>query len=144
MIWQVSGIILPTRYQTGLELETVADSMEHTSIEVDVSHLQEKCIDIVAVEIVAAGVPGPLWMWVELSPLPSTLSSAYWSAIGGGGGVLPPMAPLVGIGTGDMATVHTFRLPWTQHSDFARLVVQTPVAAAAASWLVQARLGGKG
>ncbi len=144
VIWQPSGLILPTIYQTELETESVADALEHTSIEVDVRHLKDKSIQIVAIEIVAAGVPGPLWMWVELSSFPSTLSTAFWGAIGGGGGSLVPLDPRIGIGTGVHLTVHPFILPWSIHSDYVRLVVQTPVPAAAASWLVQARLAGKG
>ncbi|MDO8635686.1 MAG: hypothetical protein Q7R34_05495 [Dehalococcoidia bacterium] len=144
VIWQPSGLILPTVYQTELETESVADALEHTSIEVEVRHLKDKSIQIVAMEIVAAGVPGNLQMWVETSPYPSTLSTAFWAAIGGGGGVIAPTSPVVGVGTGVHLTVHTFILPWSIHSEYVRLVVQTPVAAAAASWLVQARLSGKG
>ncbi len=148
---QVPSIILPAvPILTGTELETVNDLLEHTSLEIDtggsLAYLQEKVIFVVATEIVVAGVPGPLWAWVELSPYLSTTSTAYWAAIGGGGGALAPLAPLIDAPTGVTLTVHTFILPWTIHSPYARLVIQTPVAAtpATAFWTCQAMIAGKG
>lgn len=103
----------------------------------------------------ALAIPGNLWLWVELSPVASTTSTSYWSAIGGGGGPLDPatglpyiapVAPAIEVATGVNGTVHTLILPWAIHSPYARLVVQTPVAAAlpAAFWVVQALISAKG
>lgn len=143
---QVPSIILPGVWSVGTETETVADLLEHTSIELDVEELQEKCVQIVATEAVAAGVPGNLWAWIELSPYVTTTSGSYWAAIGGGGGALAPTAPLIIVGTGVNLTPHSFFLPWVAHSLFARLVIQTPVAAGlpGAFWVVQAIFSGKG
>ncbi len=148
---QVPSIILPAvPILTGAELETVNDLLEHTSLEIDIggslAYLQEKTIFVVATEIVVVGVPGPLWAWVELSPYLSTTSTAYWAAIGGGGGALAPLTPHIEAPTGVNLTVHTFILPWTVHSPYARFVVQTPVSATPATsfWTVQAILAGKG
>jgi len=153
---QVPSIILPTTGAT----ELIMDVVEHTSLEFPVEYLQEKQIHIVAVEtaLVPAAIPGPLWCWVELSPYPSANSSywdtplptstAFWAAIGGGGGALPPVAPLIEISAlaGAVGTLtHSLILPWAIHSAWARLVVQTPVAPAlpAAFWVVTAMLSAK-
>ena len=217
---QVPSIILPTVWSIGTETETVADLLEHTSIEVPVEFLQEKQVHIFATEVgraigvivggpfmvgeaivgvpsgatglvmaqganwieifniagvfavgdvitgvvsgafinggLAFAVPGNLWCWVELSPYPSANSTywawplptttAYWAAIGGGGGFLAPTAPLIEVGTGINGVVHSILIPWTQHSAWARLIIQTPVAAALpnALWLVQAIFSAKG
>jgi len=138
------SIILPTVWVLGTETETVADALEHISLEIDISYLQEKTIQIVATEVVVAGAPGNLWIWVELSPYLTPTSAAYWAAIGGGGGALAPVAPLIEVGTGVNLTIHSIIIPWAIYSPFARLVVQTPVPGAAAFWLVQAIASGKG
>ena len=139
---QFPSIILPIVAPLWTETETVTDALEHTSLEFDVTYLQEKCIQILATEA-GFGAPGPLNVWVELSPVLSTTSALYWAAIGGGGGVIVPTAPVVIVGTGVAGTVHTFMLPWTIHSNYARLVIRTPIPAAAAGWLVQAVASGK-
>lgn len=143
---QVPSIVLPAvTIRTGTEIETVTDLVVHTGIEFPVSYIQDKTINIVATEIVVVGVPGPLWAWVELSPVPTTTSGAYWNAIGGGGGTLAPLAPVIIAPTGVNLTVHTFSIPWTMHSPYARLRIQTPVAATptTAFWTVQAIVSGK-
>ena len=143
---QVPSVILPTVWRLGTETETVANLLEHTSLEFSVAHLQEKLVFIMAIEIVVFGVPGNLNCWMELSPVLSTTSAAYWAAIGGGGGARPPAAPTIEVATGVNATVHTILIPWSIHSPFARLIIQTPVAAAPATafWVVQALITGKG
>jgi len=149
-ILQVPSVILPTIPDwlqfVGTETEAVDDLVEHTSIEFEVKYLRDKTIHISAVEVVAAGIPGNLWCWVELSPYPTTISAAYWAAIGGGGGFIVPTAPLIEVGTGVTGTIHTIILPWNIHSEFARLVIQTPVAAGLplAYWAVQAIICGQG
>lgn len=157
MIAQTPTLILPTNYGAGTgtlaSTETVADVLEHTSIDIPVWRLQEKQAHIMATEIVAAGIPGPLWVWVELSPYPTTnnllwpspypASAAYWGAIGGGGGALVPIAPTIEAGTGVNGTVHNFFIPWNQHSAWARVVIQTPVLVATAFWVVQVLFSGK-
>jgi hypothetical protein len=152
---QAPWIILPTTVVLGTETETVADLVEHTSIEFPVEYLQEKEIHITAAEVVIFGVPGDLNCWVELSPAPSAnnlmypaplpATAAYWAAVGGGGGAIVPTAPLVEAATGVMGTVHSILIPWAIHSAWARLVIQTPVSAtpATAFWIVQAIFSGK-
>lgn len=151
---QAPSLILPRVWVTGLETELITDLVEHTSIEFPVEFLQEKIVHILAVEAVAAGVPGNLQVWVELSPLPSANSAywaaplptavAYWAAIGGGGGFsLPPVAPVVEVGTGVDGTIHTIIIPWVIHSGWARVVVQTPIPVVTAFWAIQILFSGK-
>jgi len=153
-IIQVPSIVLPQVWQFGTETETVADLVTHTSIDIPVESLQEKVVHVMAVEVVAMGVPGNLLCWIETSPVPSTTSTAYYSAIGGGGGSLdpvtglpyiPPTVPLVEAALGVNGTVHSISLPWEIHSAYCRLVVQTPVApfAATAFWILQAVVSAK-
>ena len=147
MTRQVSSIILPDltgRIEIlGTEVETVADALEHTSMEFPVAYLEHKTIHILATEVVAAGVPGVLNCWVELSPVLTTLLGAYWGAIGGGGGAMPALSPVVEVGVGVNGRVHNILIPWTMNSPFARLVIQTPVPVATAFWLVQALVYGE-
>jgi len=147
---QVPSIILPTVAPLGTETEAIDDLVEHTSLEFLVENLQEKTIHILATEAVAFGVPGNLLCWVELSPYPSTIFAGppgvgYWSAIGGGGGVLVPLTPIIEVATGVNLTAHTINIAWNIHSRYARLVIQTPVAAALpwAFWGVQAIFEGR-
>jgi len=151
---QAPWVILPTTVVLGTETETVADLVEHTSIEFPVEYLQEKQIQILATEVVLFGVPGALNCWVELSPVPSAnnlmwpaplpVVATYWAAIGGGGGAMVPTAPLVEAATGVMGAVHSILIPFQIHSAWARLVVQTPVAAtpATAFWIIQTIFSG--
>ncbi len=153
---QAMSIVLPRVAPTGVETELMRKLLEHTSLEFQNEYLQEKTIHIFAVESTAGGMPGPLWCWIELSPLPSVnmgnwpipypASPAYWAAIGGGGGALAPVAPHIEVPTGVDGTVHTFLIPWVIHSPWARLVIQTPVAATPLTdfWAVQAIVSGKG
>ncbi|GAI59145.1 unnamed protein product, partial [marine sediment metagenome] len=134
----------------GTEVETINDLVEHTSIEFPVEFLQEKEIHIIATEVVDVGVPGNLNCWVELSPMPSAnnlmwpaplpFNPAAWAAIGGGGGILPPTVPVIEVATGVNAVVHNILIPWGIHSAWARLVIQTPVAATPLDdyWILQA------
>lgn len=154
MINQVLSIILPTSAPLGTEVEIINDLVEHTSIEFPVEYLQEKEIHIVATEVIVAGVPGNLQCWVELSPIPSINNlmwpaplpaiATYWAAIGGGGGAMVPIAPLVEVATGADGTLHSILIPWAIHSAWARLVIQTPVSAtpATAFWILQAVFSG--
>lgn len=142
---QVPSLVLPRVWSLGTETEIIADLVEHTSLEFAVDHLRDKTVRLLATEVVAVGVPGNLLVWVELSPVLSTTSGLYWAAIGGGGGALAPLAPTVEVATGVNGTVHTILLPWGIHSAFARVVVQTPVAAAlpTAFWAVQVLIEAK-
>ena len=139
---QVPSIVLPTIWTLGTETETVADVATHTSIEFSVNSIQNKTVHVFAQEVVFAGVPGPLWAWIELSPYPTTVFGGYWAAIGGGGGMLPPTAPVIIAGVGVNLAIHGFFLPWAIHSEYARLVIQTPVTVATAVWLIQAQISG--
>lgn len=146
MFIQVPSIILPTVWHLGTETEIIADLVEHTSIDVPVKALTDKLVYVIATEIITAGVPGPLWLWVEVSPIASTTSAAFYAAIGGGGGALPPLAPVREAPTGVTTTVHNLLLPWGIHSEYARVVAQTPVAATplTAFWAVQVLVAAKG
>jgi len=148
---QVPWIILPTIVVLGTEVETINDLVEHTSREFPVEYLQEKMVHIIATEVVVVpGVPGNLNCWIELSPVPSAnnlmwpaplpFNPAAWGAIGGGGGILPPTAPVLEVATGVNAVVHNILIPWAIHSAWARLVIQTPVSATplTAYWILQA------
>lgn len=142
---QTPSLILPATWSLLTAVELVADALEHTSIEVPTLYLQEKIVHVYAQEVLSAGVPGNLWVWVELSPYESPDATAYWAAIGGGGGALAPVAPTVLVATGVNGTEHTAILPWTIHSEWARVVVQTPVPGpATAIWAVQVYISGKG
>lgn len=140
MTIQVPSIILPRVWTTGLEMEWINDLVTHVSIEFSTEHLIEKQVRVMA--YVSGGVPGNLLAWIELSPVPSTTSALYWAAIGGGGGLLPAVAPTVIVLTG---ALHTFMLPWSIHAPYARLVVQSPVNAGlpAMFWIVQAVIDGQ-
>jgi hypothetical protein len=166
---QIPSIILPRSYALGTGtlpyIETIADTLVHTSIEFPVEYLQEKTVQITATEVaeVPAAVPGPLWCWVELSPYPTAnslywpeyypITSFYWAAIGGGGGIswatlglLPPISPHIevsGLAGGAGILVHTIILPWTIHSAWARVVLQTPAMAANTHWIVQVTFSAK-
>lgn len=143
---QAVSLILPQFWVTGQETEAVNDLLTHVSREFYIADLHEKKVHITAIEnIQAAGVPGNLWCWVELSPVSSVISAAYWAAIGGGGGFLAPVVPTVIVATGVNATTHSIMLPWAIHSAWARAVVQTPVAATPATdfWNVQVMVSGK-
>lgn len=140
-----SGPLLPRAWTLGTETELITDLVEHTSTEYAVPYLQEKIIHILATEVVTAGVPGNLWCWVEISPYPTTVSGAYWAAIGGGGGALAPLAPVIEVAAGVNLRAHTLIIPFNIHAPWVRIVVQTPVAAAlpGAFWAVQVHLSGK-
>lgn len=158
---QVPSIILPQVWVLGTETELINDLVTHPSVDMPLESLQEKIVHITATEIVAAGVPGNLWCWIEVSPVSFATTDAYYTAIGGGGGPLdpatglpyiPPVAPAIEVALGVAgapptfaSTIHTITLPWSIHSVFARLVIQTPVAAvpATAFWAIQAVISAK-
>lgn len=150
---QVPSLVLPVitgRIPNPLtDTEVVADLLLHTSIDIPVDQLQEKTIHIWAIEA-GVGVPGPLWAWIELSPYPTSVSAAFWGAINGGGGpsypavpAMAPVAPVITVAAG-IGVVHNILIPWAIHSPWARLIIQTPVMAAAAFWVVQGYVSSKG
>ncbi len=163
VIKQTQSIILPDvsaqPYILQTETEIIDDLVEHTSAEFPTEYLQEKTVHIYAQEVaLAAVVPGNLQCWIELSPYPSAnnaywpfpnpTSTAYWAAINGGGGVIPPTVPHIevsGLAGAAGTLVHPILLNWTSHSPFARLVVQTPIAANLpnAFWILQAIITAK-
>lgn len=143
---QTPSIILPTWHPNNNEHEDILDLLEHTSSEVFIADIHEKIVHIVAVENIAVGALGNLQVWVELSPVPSTTSAAYWAAIGGGGGAIAPVAPLVIVATNVLGTTHGEFMAWVAHSHYCRVVVQCPVNAGLANpdyWQVQIVLSGK-
>jgi len=165
MTKQIPSIILPTVWTVGTETETINDLVEHTSIEFCTEFLDNITVHITATEVsaFAASVPGVLNCWVEQSPYPSAntdgtvqsywppplpTATAYWAAIGGGGGVNPPIAPQpeVSLLAGAAGTlVHGILLNWNNHAPWTRVILQTPVAAALplAWWVVQVMVSAK-
>ena len=154
-IIQVPSIILPQVWEVDTEVETVNDLVTHPSVDIPTEYLQEKIVHITAIESITAGVPGNLLCWIEVSPVAFATSDVYYTAIGGGGGpidpatllpYIPPVAPTTEAALGVNLTVHSIILPWTIHSPFARLIVQTPVSAtpATAFWSIQAIVSAKG
>ncbi len=141
---QIPSLILPYPWILGTETELINDLLAHTSVEFPNDdtvgmQLEYKTACIMAVEVVAAGVPGVLNWWVELGPYLSATPPAFWAAIGGGGGALPPTVPFTIVPGGVLGRVHTQMIPWTMYMPYARVVVQTPVAATPATdyWAVQ-------
>ena len=143
---QIPSLVLPYPYVNTTSIELVADLIPHNSIDFGTEYLKEKTAIIWATEVVlAAGAPGVLNCWVELSPFPASVSGAFWSAIGGGGGpswsavpAMAPVAPTTEVGTGINGVVHTIMLRWLNHSPYTRIRIQTPIAGAVGStWAVQ-------
>lgn len=147
----VPVIVLPTVAPLGTETEAIADALTHASLEPQaddgsaiLQQIYEKTIFVFAQEVVVAGAPGNLWIWVEESPYPTVVSAAFWGAIGSGGGAFPPLAPAILAGTGVNGAVHTLPIHWNSYSPYVRVVAQTPVPAAAAGWAVQLLFAGQG
>jgi hypothetical protein len=137
------SIILPTVAPLGTEVEAIADALEHVSLEAyipedngsTINQLYEKTIFVSATEVVAAGVPGNLNVWIEISPYPTSVSVLYWAILG---------LPATIVGTGVNGTLHTVAIPWNTYSPFFRAVVQSPVPLATATWSVQVTYVGQG
>ena len=162
LIPQRPSLILPVSYgnDTGGTLastETINDAVEHTSLEIFIENLSHVMVHILATEVIpVGGNPGNLHAWVELSPWPTSnttvdlwpsplpTSSSYWAAIGGGGGAVAPVSPDIIVATGVSLTVQNVLIPFTCHSMWCRVVLQTPVAHATSYWLTQVLLSGKG
>ncbi len=143
---QVPSLILPQYWVAGTEHEDIDDLVTHVSREFYIADIHEKKVHIIAIETVAVGPPGNLEWWVELSPVPSTVSNAYWAAIGGGGGFVPPVFPNILVATGVDGTAQNDMIAWLMHSAYARVVVQTPINAGLPNdfWQVQVIIEGKG
>jgi len=146
---QIPSLVLPQEWVIGDEVEVIGDLVAHASIDCStMMSMQEKQFHILATEAVGFGTPGNLWVWVEVSPYPSSVTTAYWEAIGGSvGAVTPvpdvprvPVAPNVIVATGTNLTQHRLILPFTLHDEYCRICVRTPVSAdlATAQWAVQA------
>ena len=145
---QAPSLVLPQEWTRGTETENIDDLVAHASIDIPCEFLQEKQFHIMAMEVVAWGTPGNLWVWVEVSPVLSTIATAYWEAIGGSvGAVTPtpdvprvPISPSIIVGTGTNLAIHRLILPFTIHAPYCRICVRTPVAASLplAFWTVQA------
>lgn len=141
--WRSPTLILPATSVLGTELENISDLVAHVSKEMP-DALIARQVHIRAVEVVAAGTPGNLRVWVETSPYSNTQFTTYWAAIGGGGGPVAPQAPSILVPTGVNAAEQTLALPWTMHAAWCRVVVQMPVAATPATdfWRVQVFFSG--
>lgn len=142
MLVQVPTILLPTSAPSGTETEIIADANRHVSLEPSadsaysiVRHLYEKTVFIYAQEIVVAGVPGNLQVAIEISPYPSYVTTSFWTQLGAAVNI---------VGAGVNGQVHTLAVPWNTYSPFIRIVLQTPIPAAAAYWACQAILTGQG
>lgn len=145
-VLQQDSIILPQFHPFHNEHEDILDLLEHTSTEPHIADIDQKTVQVFAVENIAVGALGPLLVWVETSPVSSVTATAYWAAIGGGGGAIAPTAPLIIAPTNVTGTAHTELLAWGFHSSYCRVVVQCPVNAGLANpdfWQVQIVLGGK-
>lgn len=137
-------LILPQYWDNGLETEDLNDILEHTSVEIFVPEVHEKTVNILAIENITAGAMANLSVWIELSPVPSPVSTVYWAAIGGGGGALAPTAPLIIAAAGVNGTVHTEFLAFNTHTEWMRVVVQSALPAPlTAFWQVQIIMSGK-
>jgi len=145
---QVPSLTLPFPYTTTTDVELIDDLLVHNSVDIPVEQMKEKTVIIWATEVVlGVAVPGNLTCWVELSPFASSVSTAFWTAIGGGGGasypLIPafaPIAPAIAVATGVNGVVHPpIMLRWLNHSPYARIRIQTPVAVGLplAYWAVQ-------
>jgi len=139
---QIPAIILPTIAPIGTETELINDIVNHVSLEpmADdngsiLQDIYEKTAFVYAQEVVAAGVPGNLLIWVEESPYPSTIIGTFWGMLG---------VPNIIAGTGVNGTVHTVPIHWNAYSPYIRLVAQTPVLVATAIWAVQIIFTGQG
>lgn len=140
----VHSLILPQYYVTGLETEDLNDALEHTSQEIYIPEIQEKTVNLIAIENITAGAMAPLLWWVELSPVPSAISAAYWAAIGGGGGGIAPTAPQIIAPTGVTGTLTPDARAFTMHSAWMRVVVQSALATPlTAFWQIQVIMSGK-
>lgn len=139
---QVPVIILPTVAPLGTETELIDDALNHVSLEPIaedggsiVQHLYEKTAFVFAQEIVVAGIPGNLQIWIEESPYPSIITPSFWGTLG---------VPVIIVGTGVNGTIHTVPIHWNGYSPYIRAVAQTPIPAVAAAWAVQIILAGQG
>lgn len=133
---QIPSLVLPQVWTQGTETESINDLVQHPSIDIPVDYLQEKVIHVYAAEVVIAGAPGNLQIWIEISPYPSTLSTVFWAMLG---------TPVIVVATGVHAAAQTVPVQWTTHSPYARVVAQMPVAAAPATafWVIQALVSAK-
>lgn len=141
--WHSPTLILPATWTLGTETETINDLVAHNSREVsDVNSAKQ--VHIRAVEVVAAGTPGNLRVWVETSPYSNSQFTTYWSAIGGGGGPVDPLSPSILVPTSVNGAAQTLVLPWTMHTAWVRVVVRMPVAATPLTdhWTVQVFFSG--
>jgi hypothetical protein len=143
---QIPSIVIPNTGSATVP-ELLDDTDIHYSMDVFAQHMEYKTVVIMAIEVVAAGIPGVLNAWIECSPYPmvaneqsAIATAAFFAAIGGGGGTRPPVAPVTEVATGVHATVHTILIPWIAYSPWVRVCVQTPIAAALpiAFWTVTA------
>ena len=135
-IVQIPTLVLPQAYLTEADVETVNDLVIHPSFAITpICNLYEKTVHIIATEIIlAAGMPGNLLCWIELS---TTGVAGTWGIIG---------VPLIEVATGVNATVHNVFLNWNIFEFYCRVVCQMPVAATPTTdhWTIQARFMGQG
>lgn len=112
-------------------------------------------------EVVAAGSPGPLWLWIETSPFPTVLRDDWpkeaftsfftWAVIGGGVAVAPgadniPLDPTIVVPSGVTANYQNIELSFNTHHTWARLAAWDPTAATPVTdyWFLQGFLTAKG
>ncbi len=126
---QEPTIVLP---QTGAGTEAITDLLTHPSIGIELMRYQEKVVHVYCTEVVAAGVPPNLQFWIETAP---ANAAAFYGILG---------VPTVVVGTGVNGAAQVITLPWTAHSDWARVVAQALAVVAGASWTVVAYYSAKG
>ena len=108
---QYPTIVLP---QAGAGTETINDAVVHYSITFPVWALQEKAVEAVAV--LTLGAPGNLQVWIEVAPFDIAALYAQLGAI------------TIIAATGSVV------IPWTAHSEFARIATQALGAGATDYW----------
>lgn len=140
--FQIPVVILPTSAPNGTETELIDDAVEHVSLElvaIDgtsiVRNLVDKTAFVFAQELVVAGAPGNLQVWVEVSPYPSIISASYWAVLG---------VPVTIVGTGVNNTIHTVAIPFAAYAPYIRVVAQTAIPSLTAAWACQIMFAGQG
>ncbi len=155
--------VLPTviaNLAAGIETnQFIADTRVYCSIYLDASKFREKAFIVQMTEAGAVGNPVVL-LWIDLGFYYEDIGNvedvarfdnARWGALGGGqvGGVppttffagvdIPPVSPVTVVPVGNSGSMQILTLPWSIHSQAARLMIWPQAAAPALQgWWVAA------
>lgn len=141
--------------------ESLIDNNVHYSRQWRNDHYTDVTLMIKCQEIVAAGIPGALQLWIELSPFPTTVRADWpldaftsfftWAPIGGGAPIAPgadniPLSPTVVVPSAVNANYQNVNISYTTHQSFARLCAWDSAGATVATdyWWLQVFLTAKG